>query len=301
MTNSVPNSVTTGAVGAATAEATRTRRPETVLDAAGLGFRYGRSRWIFRGVDLRVGAGEVLAVLGPNAHGKTTLVTCLAGLRNPTEGEVTQRAIIGYVPQSHGATAAFSVLNMVLMGRARFVRAYASPGRADHEAAEAAMERVGIIHLRDRDYQALSGGERQLVLIARALATGCRALVLDEPASALDLRNQARVLGVLHALAEDGMAVVMTSHHPDHALRIADRTLLIVDSADIRIDATARLLTGNTLSCLYGLPVATPEVNIGGQPQRVVVPDYGIHRHTAAQTTLPTPNLLSGKEPADDP
>ncbi|PHP51977.1 ABC transporter ATP-binding protein [Actinomyces ruminis] len=252
-----------------------------MLDATGLGFRYGRGEWIFRGVDLQVEAGEVLAVLGPNARGKTTLVTCLAGVRKPTEGEVTRRAVIGFVPQSHGATAAFSVLNMVLMGRARFVRAYASPGPADREAAAAALDRVGISHLRDRDYQTVSGGERQLVLIARALATGCRTLILDEPASALDLRNQARVLGVLHALAEDGMAVVMTSHHPEHALRIADQTLLIVNAADIRVDGTAKLLTGATLSSLYGLPVTTPEVNIGGLPQRVVVPDYGIRRPSA--------------------
>ncbi|WP_199176397.1 ABC transporter ATP-binding protein [Actinomyces qiguomingii] len=261
------------------------KRSGALLDATGLGFRYGRGGWIFRGVDLRVETGQVLAVLGPNARGKTTLVTCLAGLRGPTEGEVTRRAVVGYVPQSHGAAAAFSVLNMVLMGRARFIRAYSSPGRADHEAALAAMDRVGISHLRDRNYQALSGGERQLVLIARALATGCRVLVLDEPASALDLRNQARVLGVLHALAKDGMAVVMTSHHPEHALRIADLTLLIVDATDIRIDATAKLLTGTTLSSLYGLPVTTPEVNVGGLPQRVVVADYGIRRPPAAQTS----------------
>ncbi|SHE26240.1 ABC transporter ATP-binding protein [Actinomyces glycerinitolerans] len=271
----------TSTTGTTTIEPDCASHSTTVLDATGLGFRYGRGEWIFRDVDLQVEAGEVLAVLGPNARGKTTLVTCLAGLRKPTKGEVIRREVVGYVPQSHGAAAAFSVLNMVLMGRARFIRAYASPGPADHEAAAAALDRVGISHLRDRDYQALSGGERQLVLIARALATGCRALVLDEPASALDLRNQARVLGVLHALAEDGMAVVMTSHHPEHALRIADQTLLIVDAADIRVGATTELLTGATLSSLYGLPVATPEVSIGGLSQRVVVPDYGIRRRDA--------------------
>ncbi len=249
-----------------------------MITADGIGFRYGRGQWVFRGVSLQVEAGTVLAVLGPNARGKTTLVTCLAGLRTPTEGSVHHNAVVGYVPQTHGAAASFSVLDMVLMGRARFVKAYSSPGRADHKAAQEAIERVGIGHLQDRDYHALSGGERQMVLIARALATGCQVLVLDEPASALDLRNQARVLGVLQSLTHEGLAVVMTSHHPDHALRIAHQTLLIVGPEDVRVGSSERLLTAQTLSSLYGLPVETPEVSIGGAPQRVVVPDFGVSR-----------------------
>lgn len=247
-----------------------------LIEAQGISHRYDRSRWIFQNVTLSLGHGQVLAVLGPNARGKTTMIKCIAGVYQPTEGEVRRATHVGYVPQSHAASASFPVVDMVLMGRARFIRSYATPGAKDREVALAAIERVGIGHLADREYRALSGGERQMVLIARALATGCGAMVLDEPASALDLRNQARVLQVLHSLAAGGMAIVMTTHHPDHALRIADTTMLIVDHDDVRIDATRALLTGETLSELYGLPIATGRVPVDGREQHLIVPDFGI-------------------------
>lgn len=249
-----------------------------MIAARGVGHRYDRERWIVRGVDLDLHRGQILAVLGPNARGKTTLITCLAGARTPTEGTVEHGGAVGYVPQSHAAAASFPVFDMVLMGRARFVRAYATPGREDRRIAAESLERIGIGHLADRDYRALSGGERQMVLIARALATGCEAMVLDEPASALDLRNQARVLQALDRLATEGLSIVMTTHHPDHALRIADRTMLIVGPDDVRIGATDDLLTGETLTELYGLPVRTQRVPTGAGEQHVIVPDFGVQR-----------------------
>lgn len=249
-----------------------------MIAARGVGHRYDRDRWIVRGVDLDLHRGQILAVLGPNARGKTTLITCLAGVRTPTEGAVEHGGVVGYVPQSHAAAASFPVFDMVLMGRARFVRAYATPGKEDRRIAAESLERIGIGHLADRDYRALSGGERQMVLIARALATGCEAMILDEPASALDLRNQARVLQALDRLASEGLSIVMTTHHPDHALRIADRTMLIVGPDDVRIGATDDLLTGETLTELYGLPVLTQRVTTGAGEQHVIVPDFGVQR-----------------------
>lgn len=106
-------------------------------------------------------------------------------------------------------------------------------------------------------------------------------MVLDEPASALDLRNQARVLRVLQGLADEGMTIVMTTRHPDHALSLADRTMLIVDPSDIRVAATGRLLTADTLSELYGIPIETATVAVGAHAQRVIVPDYGLARAAA--------------------
>lgn len=258
-----------------------------LIRASAISHRYDRSRWIFQGVSVTLGAGQVLAVLGPNARGKTTMIKCLAGVHQPTEGEVQRAVHVGYVPQSHSSTASFPVIDMVLMGRARFIRSYGTPRVQDREAALAAIDRVGIGHLAEREYRALSGGERQMVLIARALATGCGAMVLDEPASALDLRNQARVLQVLHSLASDGMTIVMTTHHPDHALRIADTTMLIVGQDDVRVDTTERLLTDDTLSELYGLPIATGRVAVAGREQHLIVPDFGVpapHLHRSALT-----------------
>lgn len=257
-----------------------------MIQAESISHSYDGSRWIFRDVSVQLAAGQVMAVLGPNARGKTTMIKCLAGVHEPTTGTVMRDVHVGYVPQSHATATSFPVLEMVLMGRARFIKPYGTPGKFDREAARAAIERVGIGHLIDRDYRALSGGERQMVLIARALATECGAMVLDEPASALDLKNQARVLQVLHRLAEEGMAIVMTTHHLDHALRIADTTMLIVDHDDVRVAPTEALLTSETLSSLYGLPITTGLVPVGGGQQHITVPDFGvcaIDRCTAVQ------------------
>lgn len=247
-----------------------------MIKAEGISHSYDGDRWIFRDVSVQLGAGQVLVVLGPNARGKTTMIKCLAGVHVPTSGSVERDVHVGYVPQSHSTASSFPVIDMVLMGRARFIRAYGTPGQTDRVAALAAIERVGITHLAGRDFRGLSGGERQMVLIARALATECGAMVLDEPASALDLKNQARVLQVLHRLAEEGMAIVMTTHHLDHALRIADTTMLIVDSDDVRVGETSELLTGSTLSDLYGLPIATGHVAVGQRDQHITVPDFGV-------------------------
>ena len=248
-----------------------------LIHADTISHSYDGNRWIFRDVNVELAAGQVMAVLGPNARGKTTMIKCLAGVHEPTTGTVERDVHVGYVPQSHSTATSFPVLEMVLMGRARFIRAYGTPKQADREAAMAAIERVGIEHLADRDFRGLSGGERQMVLIARALATECGAMVLDEPASALDLKNQAKVLQVLHRLAGEGMAIVMTTHHLDHALRIADTTMLIVDQEDVRVDATADLLTEPTLTGLYGLPIATGFVAVGEREQHITVPDFGVN------------------------
>lgn len=247
-----------------------------MLEADRISFRYGRTRpWIFREVTVGVDAGEVLAILGPNARGKTTLLKCLAGLHAPDAGSVRAKGGVGYVPQTHQSVFSFEVLDVVLMGRARQVKLYSSPTAADRGAALAALERVGITHLARRDYGALSGGERQMVLIARALVSGCSALILDEPASALDLRNQARVLSVLRSLADDGMAVVMTTHHPDHALHIAERSMLMVDGDDRRLGPTRELLSGELLTAMYGVEIVTADVTTPSAVRRLTVPDFG--------------------------
>ncbi|WP_446222511.1 ABC transporter ATP-binding protein [Nocardia sp. IBHARD005] len=247
-----------------------------MLDAKSMSFRYSaKGPWIFRDVSVDVRRGEVLAVLGPNARGKTTMLKCLSGLVAPTEGTIELTGKVGFVPQSHAVVFSFSVIDTVLMGRARRVKIYGTPTRGDRQAAAAALARVGIAHLAERDYARLSGGERQMVLIARALVSDCDTIVLDEPASALDLRNQARVLTLLRSLADEGMAVVMTTHHPDHALHIAERVVLMVDSGDQRVGPTRELLTDTVLSELYGLAIVTADVQTSTAVRRLIVPDFG--------------------------
>ncbi|MCC3267557.1 ABC transporter ATP-binding protein [Arthrobacter gengyunqii] len=250
---------------------------ETLLQVSGLGFRYSRVRpWLFRNLGFTLERGEILSILGPNARGKTTLLKCLSGLLTPREGQVTSAAAVGYVPQDHGAGGtSFTVAEMVLMGRSRHLRAYQTPRREDHDAADAAMERVGVAGWANRPYSELSGGQRQLVLIARAVASGSELLVLDEPASALDLHNQSRVLGVLAGLAADGMGVIMTTHHPDHALHVSRNALLFVGSDDTRWGPTDQMLTSSALSAVYGLPICTPTVGTGSGNRVIAVPDFG--------------------------
>lgn len=246
-----------------------------MLELDGVGFAFEPRRWLFRGVSLSLRAGEVTAVLGPNGRGKTTLLRCAAGLLRPLEGTVRRAGAVAYVPQTHAAGFGYQVREMVLMGRARHIRAYATPSRGDRVAAEAALRRVGLHHLAERPFPQLSGGERQLVLIARALASESRVLILDEPASALDLANQGRVLSLLRELAAEGMGILLTTHHPDHALHLADQAVLMVTADDVRVGPAGRMLADEALGELYGVPVRTVCFDDDGTPRRVLVTRYG--------------------------
>jgi iron complex transport system ATP-binding protein len=243
-----------------------------LLDANGLGHRYTASGpWLFRNLDLSLTPGEVLSVLGPNARGKTTLLTCLAGVRVPKEGRVESHGGVGYVPQAQQAEHTFPVHEMVVMGRAAQIRAWSTPSAEDEEIAWRALERVGMADIGDRPFNTLSGGQRQLVLIARALVCDPAVLILDEPTSALDLRNQRRVLTVIRDLAEQGMGVLFTTHDPTHALHVSHRTLVMDE--EIRLGPTPDLLTAPVLSRLYRTPVRTTQVEFADAIRTVVAPD----------------------------
>jgi iron complex transport system ATP-binding protein len=247
-----------------------------MLDAKELSFQYRkRGPRIIDNLTLTAHPGEVLAILGPNARGKTTLLKCLSGLLKPTGGTVAASGGVGYVPQSHSTVFSFPVLEMVLMGRARAVKAWSAPSKADHASAQAALDRVGLSGIADREFSGLSGGQRQLVLVARALASGADTIVLDEPASALDMKNQAVLLTTLRDLADEGMAVVMTTHHPDHALHIAERSLLMADGKAPVWGRTRELLTASALSEVYGVAVTTADVECPSAVRRITVTDYG--------------------------
>lgn len=211
---------------------------------------------VFRGLDLTVRAGEMLAILGPNGRGKTTLLKALVGSLRLSAGERHLDGTIGYVPQAAMPTFDYPVRDMVLMGRARHVRFFGTPGAADHAAADAAIDRLGLAHLAERGVTTLSGGERQLVMIARALAGNSDILILDEPASALDLKNQRVLFDIIAGLAhEDGLAVVFTTHVPGHALAVADKALLMHSDDGAQIGSVETIVSDVALSRLYETPV----------------------------------------------
>ncbi|MGX0876907.1 iron complex transport system ATP-binding protein [Roseovarius sp. MBR-154] len=252
------------------------------LEARDLSIGYGREV-VGRGLGLAVTPGRVTCLLGPNGCGKTTLFRTLLGLLPPLSGEVLlggapitrlRRAEIArriaYVPQAHAPPFPFETLEVVMMGRTARLGTFAQPGAADRAAAQAALDRLGIGDLAARDYSRLSGGQRQLVLIARALAQAAPLIVMDEPTASLDFGNQAQVLAQIAGLAaEAGQGVILSTHDPDQAFALGADVVLMSAGRIIGSGAAETVLSGAALSRVYGLPVAVEMTESG---RRVCLP-----------------------------
>lgn len=236
-----------------------------VLQACALCTGHGQRR-VGSELDFAMASGEVLCLLGPNGSGKTTLFRTVLGLLPPLSGEVlvlgepvaawSRNAFarhVGYVPQAHAGIFPYTVEDVVLMGRAAHIGRFAAPSQHDREHAQHCLHTLGVAHLRQRIYTAISGGERQLVLIARALAQEPVLLVMDEPTASLDFGNQIRVLQHIAQLREQGMAVLLSTHQPEHALRIADRIALLGSGRMLAIGPPASTATPERLAALYGV------------------------------------------------
>jgi iron complex transport system ATP-binding protein len=259
------------------------------LSAERLAFGY-HGRAVGSGVSIDIRAGEVLCLLGPNGGGKTTLMKTLLGLLPPLRGIVRldgadiahlsrQRLarVIGYVPQAHAAFFPFSVSDIVLMGRSAHIGLFSAPSRADRAVAERALAMLGVSALRDRVYTEISGGERQLVLIARALAQEPRILVMDEPTASLDFGNQVRVLSQIATLAASGIAVVLSTHDPDHVFLCGDRVGLLHGGALEAIGPPEEVITPAALQRIYGVEVQV--VELPDHETRTCVPSvHGLRR-----------------------
>jgi iron complex transport system ATP-binding protein len=229
---------------------------------------------ILEGYSLSVGRGDVLAILGANGVGKTTLLNCIVGLRRPSAGSATCRGRIGYVPQLFHSTFAFSVLDIVLMGRARHVGLFGAPRRVDYEVAQKYLDQMKVGQLRDRPFNELSGGQRQLVMIAQALSSECEILILDEPCSALDYKNQSIVIDTLRALNEDmGLTIVFSTHAPQHGLEAATHVLLMKDVRRYDHGRVEDVLTAANLSALYDVAIA--KANFADSGKFTFAPSFG--------------------------
>lgn len=236
----------------------------SLLEARDLIIGYGRTA-IASGINLALEPGTVTCLLGPNGIGKTTLFKTLMGLIPQLAGTVrldsaeleqlSRQSIarhIAYVPQAHPTEFTYTVLDLVVMGRTAYLGTFGAPKEADYDAATAALDRLGIGALAERDSTRISGGQRQLALIARALAQQSRIVVMDEPTASLDLANRILVLDTVRSLAESGLAVVLSTHEPEHAFLVADQVAILGRDRFVT-GPVADVLTPTQLSSLYGL------------------------------------------------
>jgi iron complex transport system ATP-binding protein len=256
---------------------------EPRLAVEDLGYGYP-GRAVGHHIGFTVGAGEVLCVLGRNGEGKSTLFKTILGLLPPRGGAVRvdgepvsgwssrRRALtFGYVPQNSGGAFPFTLSELVLMGRAAHRGPFAAPSAADRRAADEAIAALGIEHLAQREWLRVSGGERQLALVARALAQEPRILVLDEPTASLDFGNQVRVLDAVRGLAETrGLSVLLSTHHPEQAFACADRVAVLAGGELLQIGVPAEVITPETLRACYSVDVAV--LPVADDRYRVCVP-----------------------------
>lgn len=237
---------------------------DAALEIRNLSFSYGRKS-ILRQVSLNVRRGEICGLLGPNGSGKSTLFRCCMGFLHPQQGHIHVKGVsiahmppaklaryVAYVPQEHRQPFPFLVRDMVLMGRSPHMTGFCAVTNADKAIVGEAMERIGISALANTAFNQLSGGQRQMVLIARAMAQQTPLILLDEPTSALDFRNQIAVWRVLRDVAEHGVAILVCCHDPNHILWFCDRAAVLYQGSLLSEGSVGETLSQDTLQHVYG-------------------------------------------------
>ncbi len=238
------------------------------ISISGLAFSYGPGSHQLHDVSLSVAEAELCCLLGPNGAGKTTLIRCVLGLLRPDAGSLMVAGrdvaslsarqlarLVAYVPQNTTTVFPFTALEMVTMGRTPHLATLGAPSRSDRTVAMSTLEGLGAGHFAHRPFQRLSGGERQLTMLARALAQEASVLILDEPTGALDYGNEVRILQAISELVTRGATVLMTTHQPNHALTWAHHAALIDAGRVIAAGPPAQIITSIQLTSLYNVPV----------------------------------------------
>ena len=256
------------------------------IDVRTLSFSYGGAP-VLQNVSFSARGGEVIALLGPNGVGKSTLFRCLLGFLKPQRGEVridgkalsdfSRRALareIAYIPQSYSPTFNYTVRESVLMGVTAKLGALEGPTAAQQALVMQMLDQLGIAHLSERGSRKISGGERQLMLIARALVQNARVLIMDEPTASLDYGNSFRVMQRIESLSAGGYSVIFSTHEPNQAFRYATKVLALKDGRVLAFGPPADVLTPELLEALYGVRVAVTQVLAGGRSFSVCTP-YG--------------------------
>lgn len=246
---------------------------------------YG-DRVVISNINLVVEAGEIVCILGPNGVGKTTFFKTIQGFLSPKEGEVLLdgEAIrhwdkkrlartLAYVPQTHSPPFPYKVRDVVVMGRTAHLNMFSVPGKEDYRLGEESMEKLGIAHLNNKIYSQISGGERQMVLIARALVQQPKLLMMDEPTSNLDFGNQVKVLQQIINLARENIGIIMTTHFPDHAFLCSTKVALLERDNKFSYGTADGIVTEESLKAAYSVNVKMTEVeNTHGGKLKICTP-----------------------------
>lgn len=221
---------------------------------------------ILKGISCSADYGDVLCLLGPNGCGKTTLFRMILGSLPVSNGKIkiagknisdfTTKALanmIAYIPQYHSPVFAYTVLDMVIMGRASHFSAFETPKEPDQEAAFAALEKVNALPLANRKYTSLSGGQRQLVLIARAICQSAKIFIMDEPAANLDYANHQLLMEIISGLANQGYCIIMSTHSPEHPFSVGNKVLLMKSGKVMGFGSPKEIITSETLQSVYDI------------------------------------------------
>ena len=221
---------------------------------------------VLKGISCNADYGDVLCLLGPNGCGKTTLFRMMLGTLPVTDGKIvidgknihdfTTKALanmIAYIPQYHSPVFAYTVLDVVIMGRASHFSAFETPKEPDREAAFSALEKVNALHLANKKYTSLSGGQRQLVLIARAICQSAKIFIMDEPAANLDYANHQLLMNVISGLAHQGYCIIMSTHSPEHPFSVGTKVLLMKTGKVVGFGTPKEVITSETLQSVYDI------------------------------------------------
>lgn len=254
-----------------------------MLTVENVKYSYWHSGPVLSDVSFSLDLGDCLCLLGPNGTGKTTLLKCLLNYQKPESGRIVldgtdigrmtarERASrLAYVPQSTGLSFPYLVEEVVLMGRVAHLGLGVSISQKDREIAWDVMERLGICHLAYKNFLVLSGGERQMALVARAMTQQTKYLILDEPTAALDYSNQVKILNMIRKLSGEGYGILMTTHFPDHAFLACTKAVLMRDGVVTAFGTPEQVVTSENLTGLYRVPVCVTEAMLKNREEQTI-------------------------------
>ncbi len=248
-------------------------------------FSYDKNKKIIDNLNFQANGGDIIAILGPNGAGKTTMLRCIMGFLKFNDGKnyldgtdiykLPSKALwskVSYVPQAKGNSSSLSAQEMILLGMASKIGIFSSPSEKDYQKAADIAKSLGISHLLEKKCNKMSGGEFQMVLIARALVSEPKLLILDEPESNLDFRNQLIVLDTLNALASRGMCVIFNTHYPEHALTRANKSLILHKGGKTIFGDTQKIVTEEIIRNAFGVNTVISEIETTGNIYKSILP-----------------------------